>query len=110
MPLGVGQYECVAPYPRLTQAKALRDTIAPDPELRRASADSSLRSSGATSLMVWHLIRFTAERSAIFDFDGSVLQPVERFFRGFGAKQVPYHWIMKFPFWLRAYLRAKHDI
>ncbi len=52
--------------------------------------DPDLRSSGATSLCLWEAIRFAATRTTRFDFEGSMLEPVERFFRGFGAVQVPY--------------------
>jgi hypothetical protein len=27
---------------------------------------------------------------SVFDFEGSMLRPVERFFRAFGGRQVPY--------------------
>lgn len=52
--------------------------------------DPDLRSSGATSLAVWEAIRFASTVSKRFDFEGSMLEPVERFVRGFGAMQVPY--------------------
>jgi hypothetical protein len=64
--------------------------------------DTSQRSSGATSLLEWHLIKFAADRSALFDFCGSMLEPVERFVRSFGAVRVPYYRISKFPAWLKA--------
>lgn len=52
--------------------------------------DPELRASGATSLLVWQAIQFAAGVSRSFDFEGSMLEPVERFFRGFGAIQTPY--------------------
>lgn len=52
--------------------------------------DPSLRNSGATSLAMWHAIQYASTVSRIFDFEGSMLQSVERFFRGFGAIQTPY--------------------
>lgn len=52
--------------------------------------DPDLRKSGATSLCLWKAILFSASVTESFDFEGSMLQPVERFFRAFGAKQVPY--------------------
>jgi hypothetical protein len=45
---------------------------------------------GATSLLLWHAIRRAAERTRAFDFEGSMIEPVERYFRSFGARQVPY--------------------
>lgn len=52
--------------------------------------DPELRNSGATSLAMWHAIQFAATVSQVFDFEGSMIEPVERFFRGFGAMQIPY--------------------
>lgn len=72
--------------------------------------DPDLRSSGAQCLLSWESIRFASTRSAAFDFEGSMLEPVERVFRAFGAKQVPYNCIMKFPLWLRTYLLASKRI
>lgn len=59
--------------------------------------DPALRSSGATSLCLWHAIRHAACVTKRFDFEGSMLEPVERLFRGFGARQVPYLSISKMP-------------
>jgi hypothetical protein len=72
-----------------------------------SGGDPDLRTSGATSLLAWHLIRFSAERSKVFDFEGSMLQPVERLFRNFGATRVSYNLIVKIPLWLHTYLRWK---
>lgn len=58
-------------------------------------ADPELRSSGATSLCLWEGIQFAATVTKRFDFEGSMLEPVERFVRGFGAKQKPYSVIRK---------------
>ena len=52
--------------------------------------DPELRNSGGTSLALWHSIQFASTVSNIFDFEGSMIEPVERFFRGFGAVQTPY--------------------
>lgn len=49
-----------------------------------------LRNSGATSLCMWEAIKFASTVTQNFDFEGSMLQPVERFFRSFGAVQTPY--------------------
>ncbi len=57
--------------------------------------DPELRNSGATSLCMWEAIQFAAGVTRKFDFEGSMIEPVERFFRAFGAKQVPYFSISK---------------
>jgi lipid II:glycine glycyltransferase (peptidoglycan interpeptide bridge formation enzyme) len=57
--------------------------------------DPAYRSSGAHSLLMWEAIRFAAGRSEKFDFEGSMLPGVERFFREFGAVQTPYFTITR---------------
>jgi len=52
--------------------------------------DPHLRTSGAGSLLVWEAIRRASADSQVFDFEGSMLRPVERFFRAFGGRQTPY--------------------
>lgn len=52
--------------------------------------DPELRNSGATSLVLWEAIKFAAGVAPAFDFEGSMMEPVERFFRGFGATPCPY--------------------
>lgn len=46
-----------------------------------------LRSSGAQSLLVWEAISFAQQVSDAFDFEGSMNERIEPFFRGFGAHQ-----------------------
>ena len=53
-------------------------------------ADAALRNSGAMSACMWEAIRFAAGVTRRFDFEGSMVEPIERFFRAFGASQVPY--------------------
>jgi hypothetical protein len=52
--------------------------------------DPELRTSGAMSLLMWEAIKHAAQVTRRFDFEGSMLQPVERFFRAFGGRQVRY--------------------
>ncbi|WP_455628739.1 GNAT family N-acetyltransferase [Parabacteroides chinchillae] len=54
-----------------------------------------LRESGAHSLILWECIRYTSLYSTRFDFEGSMLPGVERFFREFGAIQMPFFTITK---------------
>jgi lipid II:glycine glycyltransferase (peptidoglycan interpeptide bridge formation enzyme) len=55
-----------------------------------AGAEPELRTSGASSLLMWEAITRAREVTDVFDFYGSMVQPVERFVRGFGGRQVPY--------------------
>jgi Acetyltransferase (GNAT) domain len=52
--------------------------------------DPQLRTSGASSLLLWEAIRQARNVASVFDFEGSMLRPVERFFRAFGGRQSPY--------------------
>lgn len=52
--------------------------------------DPELRNSEASSLLIWQAIQFASKKTLKFDFEGSMIQPIERFFRNFGAEQVPY--------------------
>ena len=49
--------------------------------------DPKLRNSGATSLCLWEAIKFSSRNSKIFDFEGSMIPSIERYFRGFGGQQ-----------------------
>jgi lipid II:glycine glycyltransferase (peptidoglycan interpeptide bridge formation enzyme) len=60
-----------------------------------SGSDPDLRNSGATSLLLWKAINFASTVTQKFDFEGSMIEPVERFFRAFGAQQVPYFHIYK---------------
>lgn len=62
-------------------------------------SDPKLRNSGATSLCMWEAIKFASTVTKRFDFEGSMLESVERFFRAFGAVQTPYFSISKTPSW-----------
>lgn len=57
--------------------------------------DPELRNSGATSLCMWEAIKFASTVTKSFDFEGSMIEPVERFFRGFGSIQTPYFSVKK---------------
>lgn len=57
--------------------------------------DPDLRISGAASLCIWEAISQQPQSTKIFDFEGSMIEPIERFFRGFGAEQTPYFHVSK---------------
>lgn len=70
--------------------------------------DPDLRNSGATSLCIWEAIKFASTVTKRFDFEGSMIEPVERFFRAFGAKQTPYFALTHRPSrWLNTALYLK---
>lgn len=66
-----------------------------------AGDDPQYRSSGAAVWLVWQLIRFTSQTLQLprFDFLGSMIEPIERVRRQFGAVQAPYFYVWKDHSW-----------
>jgi hypothetical protein len=62
---------------------------------------------GANTLLYWEPIRLASEVSRVFDFEGSMLKPVEHFFRGFGGTQTPYLQISKASLAAKSMLAAR---
>jgi len=58
-------------------------------------SDPELRTSGAKSLLIWEAINFASSYVNKFNFEGSMIHSIEKFFRAFGAQQVPYFVIHK---------------
>ena len=58
-------------------------------------SNPSLRNSGAASLLMWEGIIFAIKNNKQFNFEGSMHEHIERFFRAFGAEQTPYYKISK---------------
>jgi Acetyltransferase (GNAT) domain len=75
-----------------------------------AGADTQLRTSGASSLLAWEALMRAREHTDVFDFHGSMLQPVERFFRAFGARQTPYLRVTRMSPPFRAALAARSGL
>ena len=55
-----------------------------------SGGDPELRNSGAASLLLYEAIKFASSLTNKFDFAGSIIEPIERFFRGFVAVHKPY--------------------
>jgi hypothetical protein len=60
-----------------------------------SARDPELQTVGANTLLYWEAIRLAAQVSRVFDFEGSMVEPIEHYFRGFGGRQVPYFCISK---------------
>ena len=58
-------------------------------------SDPKLRDSSANSLIHFEAMKFAHKNDLIYNFEGSMMQGVENFFRGFGAIQKPYFSITK---------------
>lgn len=57
--------------------------------------NEALKQSGAMSYCLHEAIKTAFSRGLSFDFEGSMIEPIEQFFRGFGAQQVPYFLVTK---------------
>jgi hypothetical protein len=53
-------------------------------------SDPDVRGSGASSLVMWEAIKFASTVTRAFDFEGSMIESIERSFRSFGGCQAPY--------------------
>lgn len=70
-------------------------------------SDPELRTSGAASLLIWEAIMRARQVTDTFDFEGSMLEPLERFIRAFGARQAPYLSVSRTSSLARAALAAR---
>lgn len=53
-------------------------------------SEPEFATSQGMTLLFWHALQEMAARTKCFDFEGSMSRPIERYFRSFGARQVPY--------------------
>ncbi len=60
-----------------------------------SAIDPAVRNLGGMSLAIWHSIELAGEEISLHDFEGSMLEPVEKFFRGFNTFPVSYLQISK---------------
>jgi len=60
-----------------------------------STIDPKYRNIGAASLLIKEIIAYVSTFVNKFDFEGSMIEPVERSFRQFGAVQTPYFSISK---------------
>jgi len=60
-----------------------------------SARDRERQAVGANTLLYWEAIRLASQVSRVFDFEGSMVQPIEHYFRGFGGTQTPYFCVTK---------------
>lgn len=60
-----------------------------------AGSDPDYRSSKAQTLVLWEAIKFASKVSSEFDFEGSMVEGIETFFRRFGGEPIIYYHIAK---------------
>lgn len=68
-----------------------------------SAQDPTQKQNGAMTRLVWEAMLRRRGPGQIFDFEGSMLEGVESFFRGFGARPVSYLFIEKnaLPLWVK---------
>lgn len=66
--------------------------------------DPEYKGTSALSQVIWTAIQQAKEDCTVFDFEGSMIEPIEHFFLSFGAAPAPYLNIRKeqLPLWARA--------
>jgi len=57
--------------------------------------DHNMPKVGANALLVMKAIEFASQVSRVFDFEGSMIKPIESFYRGFGGTLTSYYHIWK---------------
>jgi hypothetical protein len=78
-----------------------------------SARDPELQAVGANTLLYWEAIRLASQVSRVFDFEGSMVEPIEHYFRGFGGRQMPYFCISKSGRrgkWALAAWNARHSL
>ena len=69
------------------------------------------RNSEAMTMLIWKAIEFGSSMSSEFDFEGTMVESIERFIRGFGAEQIPYFQLTKVtPAFLRPIFESRFNI
>ena len=57
--------------------------------------DPVIMKRGANELLIFECIKFAKAHSKFFDFEGSMLEPIDSFYRKFGGDHRPYYKIYK---------------
>ena len=74
-------------------------------------SDPRYRKSEAMTLIMWESVKFASSFAQEFDFEGTMVESIERFIRGFGATQHPYFQISKVkPSFLKPLLEKKYNL
>lgn len=74
-------------------------------------SDPRYRKSEAMTLIMWESVKFASSFAQEFDFEGTMVESIERFIRGFGATQHPYFQISKVkPSFLKPLFEKKYNL
>lgn len=61
-----------------------------------SAQDMSLHKNGHSETLFWELIKYLSDKTLAFDFEGSMDEGIEYFYRSFGAVQTPFFEISKY--------------
>ena len=61
-----------------------------------SAMEPSLHRSGHSETLMWELIRYLSGKTHAFDFEGSMDEGIEYFYRSFGAQQTPFFELCKY--------------
>lgn len=61
-----------------------------------SAVDNNLHRSGHNETLIWALLNYLKDKTRSFDFEGSMDEGIEYFYRSFGTTQVPFFQITKF--------------
>ena len=74
-------------------------------------SDPVFRKSEAMTLIMWESVKFASSFAQEFDFEGTMVESIERFIRGFGATQHPYYQLSKVkPSFLKPFFEKKYNL
>ena len=62
--------------------------------------EPSLHKNGHSETLFWKLIQYLSPLTTSFDFEGSMDEGLEYFYRSFGASQIPYSRVSKYRFYM----------
>jgi len=57
--------------------------------------NAAYKTTGSMSLLLWDAIKRSSSKTRAFNFEGSMVESIERYFRGFGGEQAAYFQISK---------------
>lgn len=58
--------------------------------------EPTLHRSGHSEMLIWLVIKYLSDKTRAFDFEGSMDEGIEYFYRSFGASQTPFFALSKF--------------
>lgn len=72
--------------------------------------DPNTKDMGGMDMVQHHSILFALRAGKVFDFEGSMVGSIEKYFRSFGAIQVPYLQVCRYGSWLYKCMKNVKDI